>query len=144
MRRVTLIGVRVITSLSVLGAAAACGASEEPDTGAAGQGPVIAVRDWNAYPAAEVAGRLSLNEGCLLVGGSVAFWADGTSWDAKTQSVVFESGNRVTVGQQFSGGGGHYSEGDLGGLEGVEVDVAASTVRTCRRDRPHRARDGLG
>jgi len=30
---------------------------------------------------------------------------------------------KVTVGERISGGGGHYSEGDLGGLDGVDVDA---------------------
>jgi hypothetical protein len=128
MRRITLIGIRVVTALSVLSAGAACSASEEPDTDADGQSPVIAVRDWNGYPAAEIIGQLSLTKGCLLVGDSVAFWADGTSWDPVDRSVVFESGDSVKVGDQFSGGGGHYSEGDLGGLDGVDVEAVTDCL----------------
>jgi hypothetical protein len=123
MRRITPIGMRVVAALSVLSVGAACGASERPDTDSEEQSPVIAVRDWNGYPAAEVVGRLSLSKGCLLVGDSVAFWADGTSWDPVKRSVVFESGDQVRVGDQFSGGGGHYSRGNLGGLNGVDVDA---------------------
>ena len=122
-RRIAMIGVRMFAGLSVLGAGAACANSERPDTYSEEQSPVIAVREWNAYPTAEVVGRLSLNKGCLLVGDSVAFWADGTSWDPASRSVVFKSREHVAVGDQFSGGGGHYSQGNLGGLDGVDVDA---------------------
>ncbi|WP_457190548.1 hypothetical protein [Nocardioides sp. P5_E3] len=123
IRRITMVGMRMAAALSVLGAGAACGYSQRPDTDSEEQGPVIAVREWNAYPTAEVVGRLSLNKGCLMVGDSVAFWADGTSWDPAERSVVFKSGGQVAVGDQFSGGGGHYSQGNLGGLDGVDVDA---------------------
>lgn len=123
MRRIASTGMRVVAALSVLSVGAACSATESRDTDSEEQNPVIAVRDWNGYPAGEVVGRLSLSKGCLLVGDSVAFWADGTSWDPETRSVVFESGDQAQVGDQFSGGGGHYSPGNLGGLSGVDVDA---------------------
>lgn len=123
MLGVTSIGMRLIASLSVLGAAAACSASEKADTAAAEKSPVIAVQEWNSYPLAEVVGQLSLDEGCLLIGQSVAFWADGTTWDPVEQAVVFESGDQVAVGDQFSGGGGSYSKGNLRGLGAVDVDA---------------------
>ena len=128
MHRIMLIGVRVVAALGVLSAGAACGSSEEADTARDERSPVIAVQDWNAYPTAEVAGQLSLTKGCLVVGDSVAFWADGTSWDPEERSVVFESGDQVKVGDQFSGGGGHYSEGNLGGLDGVDVDAVVDCL----------------
>lgn len=121
MRRITLTGTRVIAALSVLSTGAACSAAEKPDTDADEQSPVIAVRDWNSYPTAEIVGHLGQTKGCLLVGDSVAFWADGTSWDALDRSVVFGSGDKVKVGDQLSGGGGHYSEGNLDRLDGLGV-----------------------
>lgn len=121
MRLITF-GTRVVAVLTVLAASAACGNAVGSDSDG-GQSPVIAVQDWNAYPTAEVVGRLSLEEGCLLVGDSVAFWADGTSWDPAHRSVTFDSGEPIKIGDQFSGGGGHYSRGDLGGLSGVDVDA---------------------
>ena len=129
MRRTTLTGMRLLAGLIVVTAGAACGDSERRDTDSDEQNPVIAVRDWNAYPAAEIVGRVSLNKGCLLVGDSVAFWADGTSWDPAHRSVVFESGEQVAVGDQFSGGGGHYSQGDLGGLDGLDVDAVIGCLK---------------
>lgn len=115
--------VRAIAALAVLGAGAACGAAQRSDTGGDEQSPVIAVHGWSAYPVAEVSGRLRLDAGCLLLGDSVAFWADGTSWDPQERSVVLESGDHVQVGEEFVGGGGHYSEGDLDGLDGVDIDA---------------------
>lgn len=120
MHRITM---RVVAALTVLSAGAACSTPETPDTDAEERGPVIAVRDWNGYPTAQIIGRLDLSKGCLLVGDSVAFWADGTSWDPVKRSVVFESGDQLRVGDRFSGGGGHYSEGNLRGLDGVDSDA---------------------
>lgn len=135
MRGATSAGMRVIASLSVLGAAAGCSHANKADPGAEQESPVIAVQGWNAYPSAQVVGRLSLDKGCLLIGGSVAFWADGTTWDPVEQSVVFESGDQVEVGDQFSGGGGSYSRGDLRGLEAVDIDAVMDCLnRTGLRD----------
>lgn len=123
MRRFAVIGVRVVAMLGVLSAGAPCSAPEEPEAGGSTPSPVIAVRDWNAYPTAEISGRLGLIEGCLLIGDSVAFWADGTSWDPEKRSVVFESADPARVGDHFSGGGGHYAKDNLGGLDGLNVDA---------------------
>ena len=122
MRRLVVIGVRAVATLSVLSVGAACSVSEEPETDGTTRSPVIAVRDWSAYPTAQISGRLRLIEGCLLVGDSVAFWADGTSWDPAKRSVVFESADPVHVGDHFSGGGGHYAKNNLDGLDGLDVD----------------------
>ena len=92
MRTQVVSPVRMVATLGVLSIGAACGVSGDPGAGEAADTPVIAVRDWNGYPTSEISGRLRLVHGCLLVGDSVVFWAAGTSWDATTQSVVFESG----------------------------------------------------
>jgi hypothetical protein len=84
-------------------------------------GAVIAVSGWNAYPTAQVTGQLRLVRGCLLIDESVAFWAAGTSWDAEHQAVEFEDAAPVRVGETFSGGGGHYSRGNLEGLNGLDA-----------------------
>ncbi len=123
MRRVAMLGVSVVVTLSVLSAGSACRAPEESKTVQEAPSPVIAARDWNAYPMALISGRLKLIEGCLLVGDSVAFWADGTSWDPETRSVVFDSADPVRVGDQFFGGGGQYEKDDLGGLDGVDAEA---------------------
>jgi hypothetical protein len=91
-------------------------------------GPVIAA-DWDAYPTAEVTGRLRLVDGCLLIDRSVVFWAEGTSWDAANEAVVFEDADPVHVGAEFSGGGGYYSDIDVDGLDGVDVDAVHECAR---------------
>lgn len=98
MRSQVVSPVGLVATLGVLSIGAACGVSGDPGTREAADTPVVTVRDWNGYPTSEISGRLRLVDGCLLVGDSVAFWADGTSWDATTQSVVFESADPVRVG----------------------------------------------
>lgn len=115
-------GIRLFATLGVVSVCAACGGSGESETKDAAQSPVIAVHDWNGYPTAEVSGLLRLIDGCLLVGDSVAFWAEGASWDATTQSVVFEAADPVHVGEEFSGGGGYFNRDNLEDLNGLDVD----------------------
>jgi len=64
---------------------------------------------WEWQPAAEVRGRLTLQEGCLLLSGEVVFWPYGTTWDESVKAVVFEDHPAAAVGERFVGGGGHYS-----------------------------------
>ena len=90
-------GVRAIAALGMLCAAAACGGSGDSGTEEAAASPVIAVGDWNGYLTSEISGRLRLVDGCLL------------------------------VGDEFTGGGGHYTKHGLDGLEGLDVD----SVITC-------------
>lgn len=123
MRRVAMLGVSVFVTMSVLSVGAACSAPEESETVEEVPSPVIAVRDWNAYPMALISGRLELIEGCLLVGDSVAFWAEGTSWDPETRSVVFDSTDAVRVGEKFFGGGGQYEKDKLDALEGLDAEA---------------------
>nr|CAA9356915.1 MAG: hypothetical protein AVDCRST_MAG46-2991 [uncultured Nocardioidaceae bacterium] len=120
--RCAVMGVRAVAMLSALSAGAAC-SSPEAETAGSAPNPVMAVRDWNAYPTAQISGRLRLLENCLLIDDSVVFWADGTSWDSETRSVVFESADPVRIGDHFTGGGGHYAKDSLDGLDGVDVDA---------------------
>lgn len=129
---------RVITSAVVLIAGvlaiwvgtAALGDGDEAKT----DGPVIAVVGWNSYPTAQITGQLRLVEGCLLIDESVVFWAAGTSWDAENKSVEFEDAEPVRVGDNFSGGGGHYSGGNIDGLEGVHADAVSDCLRRTGSD----------
>ncbi|WP_210649005.1 hypothetical protein [Nocardioides sp. SYSU D00065] len=119
----------LVASITAMGAGAGCsGDDRAPADDATTAGPVIAVRGWDAYPAAQVSGRLELAAGCLLVGDSVAFWADGTTWDATERAVVFDSGQSVALGDRFSGGGGHYGEAHVRGLEGVDADAVVDCL----------------
>jgi hypothetical protein len=115
----------VVAVAAVVGIVTSIGFGSTPqgaDPASQGGSPVIAVQGWDGYPTAEVIGPLRLVDGCLLVGDAVAFWPDGTSWDAATRSVVFESAEPVAVGEQFTGGGGYYTKGNLDGLDGLDVD----------------------
>jgi hypothetical protein len=71
----------VVGALAVWVATAAVGNGDEANA----DGPAIAVRGWNSYPTARITGQLRLVQGCLLVGESVVFWAEGTSGDAENQ-----------------------------------------------------------
>jgi hypothetical protein len=101
--------------------------------GSSVSGPVIAV-DWDAYPAGEVTGRLTLVDGCLYVDDAAVFWADGTTWDAARQAVAFDRAAMVRVGDVFVGGGGHYSGDLLDGLDGLDVDAVTACMRRAGTD----------
>ena len=95
-------------------------------------GPVVAVSSTGAaYPTALVQGDLNLRGDCLMLGNAVVFWPVGTSWDAKSQSVVFagDFDGAAPVGSHFVGGGGVYTPADdfLGGL-GAAGDVLRDCV----------------
>jgi hypothetical protein len=112
-----LAGVCLIAVVGLWGAVSARTHSNDTDTG----GPLIAVHGWNAYPAAGISGRLTLREGCLFIGDSVAFWGEGTSWNPTRRSVEFNSAESARVGARFSGGGGQYTRTDLAGLNGLDA-----------------------
>lgn len=122
--------VLVVAVLAIWIATAALGDDNEPTT----DGPVIAVVDWNSYPAGQIRGQLRLVEGCLLVGNSVVFWVAGTTWDAANKAVEFEDAEPVRVGEIFLGGGGHYSGGNVDGLDGLDVEAVADCLRRTGSD----------
>lgn len=89
------------------------------------------------YPAASLSGRLSLRDGCLMIGDGVVFWPAGTSWDAARREVVFGGDFRgspnAPVDSTFTGGGGIFAlEDDLSGVLSTESEAAlrACTHRT--------------
>jgi hypothetical protein len=129
-RVISAVAVLFIGVLAVWMGTAALGDDDEATT----DGPVIAVVDWTSYPAAEISGQLRLVEGCLLIGKSVVFWAEGTSWDAANSAVTFEDAEPVRVGDNFSGGGGHYSGGNVDGLDGVDVEAVSDCLRLTGSD----------
>ena len=109
-RRVALLLVALLVPLLVVAGCASGG-------GAGASGPVITAGErWDALPAAQVGGRLTMSGGCLLLGDEVVFWTYGTEWDPAEEAVVFEDGSSVAVGETFEGGGGHY---------GTDVDFAS-------------------
>ena len=94
-------------------------------------GPVVALsRTGAAYPMALVQGNLNLRGACLMLGDAVVFWPAGTSWDAKSRSVVFSGDfdGAVPVGSHFVGGGGVYSP-DNDFLRGL--GPAGDVLRDC-------------
>ena len=90
-------------------------------------GPVIAHRPWDAYPAAQVRGQLTLESGCLTIGGRLVVWDHGATWDAEAQAVVLD-GYTYAVGETVEGGGGEYTDLDQLGDFG---DVATDALKTC-------------
>ena len=129
-RVITSAFVLIVGALAIWVGTAALGDGDEPKA----DGPVIAVVGWNSYPAGQISGQLRLVQGCLLIDESVVFWAAGTSWDAENKSVEFEDAEPVRVGDNFSGGGGHYSGGSIDGLDGVDVEAVSDCLRRTGSD----------
>jgi hypothetical protein len=79
-------------------------------------GPVVAHdRGWGLGPSsgmdAVVGGTLDYRDGCLLLGGDVVVWPDGTEWDAEREAVRLDDGTVLHVGDTVLGGGGMAAEG---------------------------------
>jgi len=102
-------------------------------------GPVIATGGGRqTWPLAGVTGRLTMEQGCLLIAGFPVYWPNGTSWDATTREVVFSDGTRLGLGSSLSGGGGTYSGTDLAAAQPKTTAVAA-TLACVRRTGSDRA-----
>src|SRR6476619_4418712 len=68
----------------------ACGTGTADSSAKATRPVITRVADSKIpYPAASLSGRLSLRDGCLMIGDGVVFWPAGTSWDAAHREVVF-------------------------------------------------------
>ncbi|MBZ5740285.1 hypothetical protein [Nocardioides mangrovi] len=138
MRRAVGVGAAAVGVAAVLVAALVVGLGGSDNSGTT-DGPVITLAgDWDGYPAAEVTGRLTLVDGCLLLGRSVVFWPHGASWDADEQAVEFggdfDDSTAVTVGAMFTGGGGFFSAGTLSRLTSIDADALLRCVRTTGAD----------
>jgi hypothetical protein len=85
------------------------------------------------YPTALVEGRLSLQEGCLIINGAIAFWPAGTTWDADNRQVLFggdfQGAAPAPVDAHFTGGGGTWDAVD--DMSGVLNKDAEAAVRNC-------------
>lgn len=110
---------------------------DEPSTG-----PVIAMApsdddDDRAYPLAEVAGFLRLEDGCLTIDGTPVFWPAGTGWDEEWQAVTFggdfEGAGSWAVGHAVRGGGGYYAMTDLQDAVGFVGEADVARLETCTR-----------
>lgn len=97
-------------------------------------GPVIATGGGRPWPLAGVTGRLTLEQGCLLLAGDPVYWPNGTSWDATTQEVVFSDGSRLGLGSRLSGGGGGFSGADLAAVRPNTRAVSATLACIRRTD----------
>jgi hypothetical protein len=75
---------------------------------------------------AEVRGRVTLDDGCLLLRGVPVVWPEGTSWDRT--ALTLASGTPVEMGERVSGGGGYLTVRAVRELFGDEV---ASAARQC-------------
>ena len=78
-----------------------------------------------------VTGTLIERDGCLYVsdeagaGLGVALFADGTSWDPTTTSVVDRNGTSVAIGESLHAGGGAYD------IDAIASDELASALKQC-------------
>jgi hypothetical protein len=89
----------------------ACG-EEEGGEQSAPDSPLLTLNaESGAWPAAEIRGALTEEEGCLLIGESVAVFPLGTVW--RSPDVVFADGTSVRVGSEVNLGGGQFIADDV-------------------------------
>jgi hypothetical protein len=124
-------GVVAVLALLVLVVDASLG---DTDVEGHTDGPVIAIdEDWDAYPTAQVTGRLALVDDCMLLGSSVVFWPHETTWDQDQQAIGFggdfEGSVSASVGQKFTGGGGSYSAANVRGLKSLDAEAVIRCIR---------------
>jgi hypothetical protein len=75
---------------------------------------------------AEIAGVVTLDEGCVRVGEYPAVWPEGTTWDSARQALMLPSGLSVAIGESVSGAGGYpYVEDIEDEFPGKEVEALA-------------------
>lgn len=126
LQRMQFIACLAAIALSVTGCeggGSGSAGNQQPD-----DGPVIALtEDANAWPTAIVKGRLTEQDGCLLIGDSVAIFPSGTSWDAPV--VTFTDGQTAEVNSHVRMGGGSF---DIAALtQNGNPVVPVSEVRKC-------------
>lgn len=111
----------------------------DPEVEGATDGPVISLGgDRGAYPSALVSGRVALVDGCLLLGDSVVFWPQQTTWDEARRAVDFggdfEPSAGPSLGEVFTGGGGSYSAEDVRSMEGLDTGAVLRCLRETGAD----------
>lgn len=107
------------------------GAGGDPGEPEAGPLPVITPETpWDDRPLAGVEGELTQRDGCLLLDSEIVFWPHGTRWDDEADAVVLEDGETVGIGEEFTGGGGHW---DLRGDDSGPLDVRSWLGRDAGR-----------
>nr|MBA2464664.1 hypothetical protein [Nocardioidaceae bacterium] len=73
-----------------------------------------------------VRGEVSLDDGCLRLGGMPVIWPEGTSWDAQDEAVRLPNQDVAPLGSRVTGGGGYLSSLDgIAERYGQEVADAA-------------------
>ena len=84
------------------------------------------------YPLADVTGRLTLRDDCLMIGDQVVFWPAGTSWDETKQEVVFAGdfakAANARLDAEFTGGGGVFDVDSTVDLLAARSEAA---LRSC-------------
>jgi len=106
----------------VLCAAPACAKQDgaTPDTNlspsaAPDQGTLITYpHEGDFWAQMLVEGKLTMNDGCLMIGDYMPYFDVTTTWDPTTQTITFDNGKSITVGEHYRGGGSSISldEGD--------------------------------
>jgi hypothetical protein len=113
----------------LLAATAACadGAGARSDL-RRDNGPLITLNsEANAWPDAVVEGELTERGGCLLIGGAIALFPAGTTWDPPR--VRFSHDSTVEVGTHVVMGGGYGAVDDLTPAGSPIIPVPA--MRAC-------------
>lgn len=77
--------------------------------------------------AAEVAGVLEQDDGCLLLDGEPVIWPDGTEWDSDTQTLEWPDGVDAQLGARLYGGDGYLRVRHIEEMFGEEVAEAAGS-----------------
>lgn len=93
-------------------------------------GPVLTVSDTHdgMWPAALVAGKLTLRGGCFLIGRNVAVFPHDTLWERPY--LHFPTGDRIELGTRVRLGGA--MGGEMAGLTlGENTDVPVAAMRKC-------------
>jgi hypothetical protein len=120
-----MIRVGAAALLLLLGTGCGDEATDSPD--AAQTGPLLVSGPGDGSgDAAIVAGEVTFEDGCLLLGRMPVVWPEGTTWDADTPAVVLPNGDAVAMGDEVTGGGGyHYADTIAEGVGARGAELAA-------------------
>ena len=95
-----------------------------------------------AQMAAIVRGEVSLEDGCLRLGGMPVIWPEGTSWDPSDKAVRLPEGDVAPLGSRVTGGGGYSSS--LDGIVDQYGQEVADAAERCLGDTGEVALFNLG
>lgn len=91
-------------------------------------GPVLVSGSRDGGNDAIVAGEVTVDDGCLLLGGIPVVWPVGTTWDGETHEVVLSNGDRIAMGDEVTGAGGY---SDVDSVADVTGERGASIAAEC-------------